>query len=187
MISCTYEVMILKKIISFIIIISICLLAIPFTVNAVNETVNNNILIGDVNVDGKIDIKDATSIQKYSVKIYEFSEPDSLVAADVNFDNKVNIQDVTCIQKYLVGYENYSHVGEIKENETTIPSTEPTTTEETNSTTDTTEPTTETTEPTVTTPTEATEATTTVTETTTTEPTTTEATKPSYWLPPVKI
>ncbi len=56
--------------------------------------------IGDVNRDGKLNIKDATAIQKYLAKMIGFDDV-QLVLADYNNDNKVNIKDVTYIQKKL--------------------------------------------------------------------------------------
>ena len=56
--------------------------------------------IGDVNKDGKINIKDATLIQKYLAKLVTF-DADQLLLADANADNKVNIKDATYIQKKI--------------------------------------------------------------------------------------
>ena len=56
--------------------------------------------MGDVNRDGKLNIKDATAIQKYLAKMIDFEDV-QLVLADYNNDNKVNIKDVTYIQKKL--------------------------------------------------------------------------------------
>lgn len=59
-------------------------------------------ILGDVNLDGKVDILDATEIQKYKVDLVEFTEA-QLALADVNSDNKVDILDATQIQKYKAG------------------------------------------------------------------------------------
>ncbi len=56
--------------------------------------------VGDVNKDGKVNIKDATAIQKYLAKLVEF-DATQLILADCNKDNKVNIKDVTYIQKKI--------------------------------------------------------------------------------------
>lgn len=56
--------------------------------------------IGDVNADGKLNIKDATAIQKYTAKIIEFDEA-QLVRGDYNGDGKVNVKDATMIQKKI--------------------------------------------------------------------------------------
>ena len=55
---------------------------------------------GDVNRDGKLNIKDATAIQKYLAKMIDFDDT-QISLADYNKDNKVNIKDVTHIQKKL--------------------------------------------------------------------------------------
>ncbi len=58
-------------------------------------------LIGDVNLDGKINVKDATTIQKHLSNItHLFGGP--LRLADYNADNEVDVKDATAIQKYIV-------------------------------------------------------------------------------------
>ena len=57
-------------------------------------------LLGDVNLDGVINIVDATDIQKYLAEINELDEIQKL-NADFNEDGIVNITDSTAIQKYL--------------------------------------------------------------------------------------
>ena len=58
------------------------------------------IIAGDVNGDGKINIADATAIQKHVAELITLNER-QLKAADVNHDGKVNIADATAIQKYV--------------------------------------------------------------------------------------
>ena len=57
---------------------------------------------GDVNLDGKINIKDATLVQKYLAKIAEFTVMQRKLA-DFNGDMTVSISDATAIQKWLAG------------------------------------------------------------------------------------
>lgn len=71
-----------------------------FAVNAVE-----NQKIGDVNGDSRININDATTIQKVIAKLIEAPENYNEIA-DVNLDNEVNIKDVTVIQKYLAKIYN---------------------------------------------------------------------------------
>ena len=66
---------------------------------------------GDVNGDGKVNIKDATQIQKAAAKILTLTEAEAL-RADVNADNKVNIKDATAIQKYVAKIETGLPIGE---------------------------------------------------------------------------
>lgn len=56
--------------------------------------------IGDVNADGKINIKDATQIQKYAAKLVDLDEK-AQVRADYNADGKINVKDATQIQKKI--------------------------------------------------------------------------------------
>ncbi len=60
--------------------------------------------IGDANVDDKINIKDATAIQKCTARIITFSLK-SQNLADADNNGKINVRDATTIQKYLAGFE----------------------------------------------------------------------------------
>lgn len=57
-------------------------------------------LYGDVDLDTKINIKDATAIQKYAAKLTSL-EGTAFVQADVTGDTQVNIKDATAIQKFV--------------------------------------------------------------------------------------
>lgn len=65
----------------------------------------NNVLIGDVNLDGSISISDATEIQLYIVESKVFNS-DALVAADVDKDGAISIKDATLVQYYIVDLES---------------------------------------------------------------------------------
>ncbi|MBR3987684.1 MAG: hypothetical protein IKK10_00070 [Clostridia bacterium] len=56
--------------------------------------------IGDVNADGKVNIKDATAIQKYAAKLIELDKK-AQIRADYNNDAKINVKDATQIQKKI--------------------------------------------------------------------------------------
>lgn len=58
--------------------------------------------LGDVNGDGKLNIRDATAIQKHLAKIATLSD-EVLPVADYNADGKVNVKDATAIQKKIAG------------------------------------------------------------------------------------
>ena len=60
----------------------------------------NTVQSGDANLDGKVNIRDATYIQKYVASMVEFTSLESL-RAEANFDGKINIRDATYIQKLL--------------------------------------------------------------------------------------
>lgn len=57
--------------------------------------------VGDVNMDGRIDILDATLIQKYVVGIVELSAEQKHLA-DYNNDGDITVVDATEIQKFIV-------------------------------------------------------------------------------------
>ena len=57
---------------------------------------------GDANMDNKLNIRDATLIQKHLAKITTMSEA-ALELADFNKDSKVNVKDATSIQKFIAG------------------------------------------------------------------------------------
>lgn len=57
-------------------------------------------LLGDVDRDGKLSIRDATLIQKYLAKLVELDK-EQIIIADITLDKKVNIKDVTTIQKKI--------------------------------------------------------------------------------------
>ena len=144
----------------------------PVTTEPVTQP-TEKILIGDANLDGKIDVVDATLLQKYIVRMTELSDNALLAAALCDGeDDIVSVKDATCIQMYIALMADHGNVGKYYEvvPPTTVPVTEPTTEPATEEPTETpttapvTEPTTEapTTEP-------ATEP---VTEAPTTEPAT---------------
>lgn len=58
------------------------------------------VLIGDADGNGKIDINDATTVQKHVAHLITLTG-DRLKAADANGDGKVDINDATAIQKYI--------------------------------------------------------------------------------------
>ncbi len=61
-------------------------------------------LLGDVNLDEKINIKDATAIQKHLAKLESLSA-EGLEVADFKADGKLNIKDATAIQKFIAKME----------------------------------------------------------------------------------
>ncbi len=66
---------------------------------------NTTVLLGDVNLDGKVSISDATLIQKAIAKLATLDEVQA-AAAEVTEDGEVNIKDVTMIQKWLAKYDD---------------------------------------------------------------------------------
>ena len=62
-------------------------------------------LIGDVNLDGKVNVFDATEIQKYSAELVTFTTVQAELG-DVNGDGKIDVMDSTEIQKYIADLQS---------------------------------------------------------------------------------
>ena len=95
------------------------------------------ILIGDVNLNGAIDIVDTTAVQKYIVKLITLSDKALIAAARCDADGEndiVSVKDATYIQMYVAKLDGHGNVGTYYESEvtpTTAPVTEPATEEPT--------------------------------------------------------
>ena len=63
----------------------------------------DNYSAGDANLDGSIDIRDVTFIQKYNIGKVEINSNLQREIADVNHDGKVSVRDATLIQMYIAG------------------------------------------------------------------------------------
>ena len=78
--------------------------AVKGILNAVDLNVIFNTKIlnisGDVNNDGKVNVKDVTLIQKHTAKSKKLTK-EQLKKADVNNDGKVNVKDATALQKKI--------------------------------------------------------------------------------------
>lgn len=74
-----------------------------YTFEATGATEEPDFVLGDVNLNGKITIDDATLIQKYLAGMEDFDDTVQLLAADVDGNGKITIDDATIIQKYLAG------------------------------------------------------------------------------------
>ncbi len=75
-----------------------------------HKAVYKDIILGDANLDGKVNVKDATLIQKALAKLASL-EGDGFTAADVNGDEKLSIQDATNIQKFAANYDIPYEIG----------------------------------------------------------------------------
>lgn len=95
------------------------------------------ILIGDVNLNGAINVLDATAVQKYIVKLITLSDKALIAAARCDADGEddiVSVKDATYIQMYVAKLDGHGNVGTYYESEvtpTTAPVTEPATEEPT--------------------------------------------------------
>lgn len=75
----------------------------PATTQPSNDNNNDtSYMIGDVNLDGHVDVIDATEISKYIVSISTLSDVQRELA-DYNHDGEINVVDATEIQKLVVG------------------------------------------------------------------------------------
>lgn len=75
----------------------------PVTTQPSNDNNNDTpYMIGDVNLDGHVDVLDATEISKYIVSISTLSDVQRELA-DYNHDGGINVVDATEIQKFVVG------------------------------------------------------------------------------------
>ena len=70
----------------------------------------DNVIRGDANGDGIVNISDVTAIQRHLAEL-EYLNGDRLKAADVN-GGGLDISDATEIQMYLAENENIYHIGE---------------------------------------------------------------------------
>ena len=62
-----------------------------------------NTMVGDVDMNGKVDVNDVTLIMKYNVDLINLSSEQAELA-DVNNDGYVDVLDVTLLQQYIAGY-----------------------------------------------------------------------------------
>lgn len=75
-----------------------------FMFAAFAETDATSLLLGDANLDQKVNIKDATSVQKAVAKITSLGEL-AQKTSDVDKNGEINIKDATAIQKWLANIE----------------------------------------------------------------------------------
>jgi len=71
-----------------------------------------NALVGDADLNLKVNVKDATLIQKHTAGITEITGL-ALQCADADNNETVNVRDATAVQKYVAGIEVSSSIGEL--------------------------------------------------------------------------
>lgn len=69
-------------------------------------------IVGDADLNLKVNVKDATLIQKHIASILTLGELATL-CADANADSKVNVQDATAIQKFVADIMINAPIGEL--------------------------------------------------------------------------
>lgn len=84
----------------------------------------NQYIYGDVNLDEKISITDATLIQKVVSSLCSISSVQKKIA-DVDSSGNLSVKDATLIQKYVAGFIIVSPIGK-KYTDTTYPAVKPT-------------------------------------------------------------
>ena len=68
-------------------------------------------ILGDVNLDGTINVHDATMIQRATIQLNTLSDWQKILA-DVDGDGSVTIMDVTCVQRYIAEFSgDYGDTG----------------------------------------------------------------------------
>lgn len=70
----------------------------------------STVILGDTDGNGKVDINDATTLQRYLAE-YEMTESFKIGAADTNEDGEITIVDVTFIQKWLAQLPSNEKIG----------------------------------------------------------------------------
>lgn len=98
----------MKKLIAIFLTLAILLTAVPLCTLASSE---NTLILGDSNLDLKVNVRDATAIQKYLAKLLKFDDR-NLICADCNDDLRVNIKDATWIQKFAANMNCPYPIGE---------------------------------------------------------------------------
>ena len=88
----------LKRMLSIVVLCCIITQLFSLTAFATTE------LKGDVNGDGKVNVKDATAIQKHIADLITITA-EGLVLADADGSGIVNIKDATAIQKHVAGLD----------------------------------------------------------------------------------
>lgn len=94
-----------KKIFSVVLMAAIsaaCISVVFASCNDLEILPGSGYSFGDVNMDRKVDVKDATTIQKHLAALATLSN-DQLLLADVDFSGATNIKDATYIQKQIAG------------------------------------------------------------------------------------
>ena len=120
----------MKKLTAIMLTLAILVCMCPVFTFAQSE---NILILGDTNRDSKVNIKDATLIQKSIAHLAELDENSSL-CADCNSDEKINIKDATWIQKFVANFDCPYPIGEeiaSSEPVPTEPESQPSTTEST--------------------------------------------------------
>ncbi len=69
--------------------------------------------LGDADMNGIVNVKDATTVQKDVAGAEDITDTVALLAADADQNSEINVKDATTIQKYVAGAKITSPVGEL--------------------------------------------------------------------------
>ena len=75
-------------------------------------TVTNSVLSGDVNGDGRVDVNDATQLQRFLAELIPLAD-ERRCAADVDRNGMLTADDVTVLLRYLAEYETDFPIGAV--------------------------------------------------------------------------
>ena len=79
------------------------------------------VMLGDVNDDGEIDVRDVVWVMQYILDLRDLTEGQQK-AADVNVDGEINVLDVTLIMQHILGITDIAKViASVEEVEITVP------------------------------------------------------------------
>ncbi len=93
------------KIVAVLMVLTMAVSVFGLCASAAETTETPVALLGDVNLDGKVTIQDATLIQKAIAKLATLDEVQTAVA-DATEDGNVNVKDATAIQKWIAKFED---------------------------------------------------------------------------------
>lgn len=124
-----------KKLVAILLTLTVIIsgITVIFSSFSASAADSSSQIIGDANLNSRVDIDDATFIQQNLAKIKEFTEEQQILG-DSDQDGFIRIIDATYVQNYLAKLTNTAHVGELitpTEPTTEEPTTEPTTEEPT--------------------------------------------------------
>lgn len=83
----------------------------------IDEYIKRKQEVGDVNLNGVVDVNDATYVQQYLADDIADFNISNFLSADFNNDGQISVNDVTYIQNYLSGGKAEAITQEVKDND----------------------------------------------------------------------
>ncbi len=78
-----------------------------------SEPAGKTYYLGDADMNGIVNVKDATLIQKHMAASAEITDAVALLAADADQNSAINVKDATIIQKFTAGQKVSTPIGEL--------------------------------------------------------------------------